>query len=85
MRVSEQLLVLTDSCLNRGGRVHDILRVTIPNGAVLGFINLVDLKTIAEIGLIGLSAGYTVWRWRRDAKTGGRRTEDRGRIERGTK
>ena len=50
------------------GRVIDSAKVLLPNGLVLAALHLADLKTIAELGLIALSAGYTIWRWWRDAK-----------------
>lgn len=52
-------------------KICDTLKVLVPNSTVIAVINLADFKTIAELGLIGLSAAYTIWRWRRDLKKGG--------------
>jgi len=49
-------------------RLFDTLRVAVPNTVVVAVLHLADLKTLAELGLILLTAAYTVWRWRRDAK-----------------
>jgi hypothetical protein len=49
-------------------RAKAILAVNLPNGVLLGMLHLVDVKTVAELGLVALSAAYTVWRWRRDIK-----------------
>jgi hypothetical protein len=51
-------------------RAKAILAVNLPNGIVLGVLHLVDVKTLAELALIGLSACYTIWRWRRDISKG---------------
>ena len=47
--------------------MKDISLVVLPNGAVLAFINLVDVKTVVEISLLLVSIAYTIWRWWRDA------------------
>jgi len=49
-------------------RLRDVVEVWAPNGLVLAFVNLVSIKTCFEIVLISVSIGYTVWRWRRDAR-----------------
>jgi len=49
-------------------RLSDTLKVIVPNGAVVASVNLLELKGFAELGLMALSAAYTIWRWRRDAK-----------------
>ena len=46
----------------------DTLKVVVPNGCVLATINVVTLKGWAELGLIMLSAAYTIWQWRRAAR-----------------
>jgi hypothetical protein len=51
-------------------RVKAILAVNLPNGIVLATLRLVDVKTLAELGLVALSAAYTIWRWRRDISKG---------------
>jgi len=53
-----------------GERAADTLKVWLPNGIVLATVNLVTLKSLAELGLILLSIAYTAWRWRRDARKG---------------
>lgn len=53
-------------------RVRGTASVLTVNGCTLGFINLVDLTKLAELGLILLSAAYTIWRWRREARGGNR-------------
>jgi hypothetical protein len=40
------------------------------NGAVVGLIHLVDLRTMLEVTLLILSIAFTIWRWRRAAKSG---------------
>lgn len=57
----ERLLMTLDD------RFVDTAKVLVPNGAVLALVHLVDVKTLGEVVLLGLSAGYTVWRWRRDS------------------
>jgi len=49
-------------------RLSDTLKVIVPNTAVVATVNLIDCKTLAEMGLILLSAAYTIWRWRKDAR-----------------
>lgn len=49
-------------------RMGDILRVILPNGGVLAMVHLVDLATLGQLLLITVSIGYTLWRWRRDAR-----------------
>lgn len=49
------------------GRAGDCLSVIVPNATVLGIVNAVSLKTWAELGLIGVTILYTIWRWRRDS------------------
>ena len=52
------------------GRLRDILRVSLSNGGTIVFVHLVELKLLAELGLILLSAAYTIWRWRKDIQKG---------------
>lgn len=49
-------------------RLRDTLRVSLANGGTIIFVHLVELKLLAELGLILLSAAYTIWRWRKEAK-----------------
>ena len=51
-------------------RLRDILRVSLSNGSAIVFVHLVELKLLAELGLILLSAAYTIWRWRKDIQKG---------------
>lgn len=46
----------------------DTASVVGPNSAVIAIIHMIDFKTAGEVLLIGLSIGYTLWRWRRDYK-----------------
>lgn len=54
-------------------RVRDTLSVNGANLATILFVHLVEVKLFAELGLILLSAAYTIWRWRREAKGKGDR------------
>jgi hypothetical protein len=47
-------------------RLGDILKVWLPNGAVLAAVNLMTIKGCLELALITVSIVYTLWRWRRD-------------------
>lgn len=48
--------------------IADIIEVNGINGGVLAIVYLADLKEIASFALIALSIGYTIWKWRHDAK-----------------
>ena len=48
-------------------RAGACLSVVVPNTAVLGLINMMDLKIWLELGLLILTLAYTIWRWRRDS------------------
>lgn len=49
-------------------RIRDTVCVNGANLATIAFVHLVEVKVFAELGLILLSAAYTIWRWRREAK-----------------
>jgi hypothetical protein len=59
--VTEALKSFLDS------RLADITKVVLPNGSVLAFVNLANLKHSLEIAAILITIVYTIWRWRRDA------------------
>ena len=46
----------------------DILKVVIPNGAVVAAVNVFELKEWLSVGLILLTAAYTIWQWRRASR-----------------
>lgn len=43
----------------------DLLEIWLLNGTV-AFITLTNIQTIASIMLIGLTAGYTAWKWAKE-------------------
>jgi hypothetical protein len=52
-------------------RIHDTISVIIPNGIATLLIHLlrsVDPRLIIEALPAAVSIGYTLWRWRKDAK-----------------
>jgi hypothetical protein len=51
-------------------RMKDILSVCVPSGTVLAVVNIANLKDALSCVLIGTTIGYTVWKWRRDARKG---------------
>jgi hypothetical protein len=51
-------------------RMRDTLRIAIPNGAALAIVNISVLKEWASLGLILLTAAYTIWRWRAEIRRG---------------
>jgi hypothetical protein len=59
--VTEALKSFLDS------RLADITKVVLPNGSVLAFVNLANVKHSLEIAAILITIIYTIWRWRRDA------------------
>ena len=49
-------------------RVRDTAKVASANFGTMAFAHLLELRVWAELGLIALTAAYTIWKWRREAK-----------------
>lgn len=65
--------------------LRDIAIVICPNGTMLGMLHLVDVRTYAEIFLVGITIAFTMWRWhlaaRNDRRRQAQREEQRERDE----
>jgi hypothetical protein len=49
-------------------RIHDSLSVIVPNGAALAIIHSIDARLVVDLAVGIVAIGYTLWRWRKDAK-----------------